>query len=125
LFAFPETTSLAFWIAPALMGLGVWPHLTEHHAHEQLHEVHEHAHEYPFLSNGHYRAARCCLVANVRYGAGKSKTAKTAVSHLESAALVAKRPFKERDMNPRGSESGHWTMAAIGKNHSMHPRGRD
>jgi hypothetical protein len=25
---FPETTSLAFWVAAALMGLGVWLHLT-------------------------------------------------------------------------------------------------
>jgi drug/metabolite transporter (DMT)-like permease len=44
LVVFSETTSLAFWIAAALMGLGVWLHLTEHHAHEHLHEVLEHAH---------------------------------------------------------------------------------
>ena len=48
LLVFSETTSLAFWIAAALMGLGVWLHLTEHHAHEHLHEVleHEHAHSH-------------------------------------------------------------------------------
>ena len=46
LVVFSETTSLAFWIAAALMGLGVWLHLTEHHAHEHLHEVLEHAHEH-------------------------------------------------------------------------------
>ncbi len=48
LMVFPETTSLAFWVAAALMGLGVWLHLTEHHAHEHLHETlqHEHEHEH-------------------------------------------------------------------------------
>jgi drug/metabolite transporter (DMT)-like permease len=46
LLVFPETTSLAFWIAAALMGLGVWLHLTEHHAHEHLHDVQEHEHEH-------------------------------------------------------------------------------
>jgi drug/metabolite transporter (DMT)-like permease len=46
LLVFPETTSLAFWIAAALMGSGVWLHLTEHHAHEHLHEVQEHEHEH-------------------------------------------------------------------------------
>ncbi len=46
LFVFSETTSLAFWIAAALMCLGVWLHLTEHHAHEHLHEILEHAHEH-------------------------------------------------------------------------------
>jgi drug/metabolite transporter (DMT)-like permease len=46
LFVFSETTSLAFWIAAALMGLGVWLHLTEHHVHEHLHEVLEHEHEH-------------------------------------------------------------------------------
>jgi drug/metabolite transporter (DMT)-like permease len=46
LFVFPETTPLAFWIAAALMCLGVWLHLTEHHAHEHQHELLEHAHEH-------------------------------------------------------------------------------
>jgi drug/metabolite transporter (DMT)-like permease len=46
LLVFPEATSIAFWISAALMGLGVWLHLTEHHAHEHLHEVLEHAHEH-------------------------------------------------------------------------------
>lgn len=43
---FSETTSLFFWIAAVLMGLGVWLHLTEHHVHEHLHEVLEHDHEH-------------------------------------------------------------------------------
>jgi hypothetical protein len=46
LLVFAEPTSAAFWIAAALMGLGVWLHLSEHHAHEHLHEVLEHAHEH-------------------------------------------------------------------------------
>jgi drug/metabolite transporter (DMT)-like permease len=33
-----------FWIAAALMALGVWLHLSEHHEHEHTHEVLEHAH---------------------------------------------------------------------------------
>jgi hypothetical protein len=44
LLVFSEATSIAFWIAAALMGLGVWLHLTEHHVH--LHDVLEHAHEH-------------------------------------------------------------------------------
>ena len=46
LFVFSEPTSLPFWIAAGLMALGVWLHLTEHHAHEHQHEVLEHAHEH-------------------------------------------------------------------------------
>ncbi len=33
-----------FWIAAALMGAGIWLHLSEQHAHEHLHEPTEHAH---------------------------------------------------------------------------------
>lgn len=44
LFVFSESTSLAFWMAAALMGLGVCLHLTERHVHEHLHEVLEHDH---------------------------------------------------------------------------------
>ena len=46
LLVFSETTSMAFWIAASLMGLGVWLHLTEHHVHEHLHEGLEHEHEH-------------------------------------------------------------------------------
>lgn len=46
LFVFSETTTVAFWIAALLMGLGVWLHLTEHHAHEHQHDVLEHEHEH-------------------------------------------------------------------------------
>lgn len=41
-----ESTALAFWIAAALMGWGVWLHLTEHHEHEHVHEPMEHGHRH-------------------------------------------------------------------------------
>ena len=41
-----ETPTTAFWIAGALMALGVWLHLSERHEHEHAHVAmeHEHAH---------------------------------------------------------------------------------
>lgn len=57
-----ESTSPAFWLAAALMGLGVWLHLTEHHEHRHTHapiehthsHVHDehHAHRHDFTWNG-------------------------------------------------------------------------
>ena len=46
LVVFHERPGVAFVIAAALMGLGVWLHVTEHHEHEHHHEAlaHEHAH---------------------------------------------------------------------------------
>jgi threonine/homoserine efflux transporter RhtA len=44
LFGEPVTTPLV--LAAALMGLGVWLHLTEHHSHEHTHEPMEHEHEH-------------------------------------------------------------------------------
>jgi len=41
-----EHTPAPFWFAAGLMGLGVWLHLTEHHAHEHTHEPLEHAHHH-------------------------------------------------------------------------------
>ena len=43
---FHEPTSMTFWIAALLMGIGVWIHLTESHAHEHTHEpqLHNHSH---------------------------------------------------------------------------------
>ena len=41
-----ESTSIAFWIAAALMGWGVWLHLTEHHEHEHVHEPMQHGHRH-------------------------------------------------------------------------------
>lgn len=39
-----ESGSTAFWVAAALMAIGVWLHLTEHHEHEHTHEAIEHEH---------------------------------------------------------------------------------
>lgn len=44
LLVFGESVTVAFWIASALMAVGVWLHLTERHAHEHLHEATEHGH---------------------------------------------------------------------------------
>ncbi|MBI4755692.1 MAG: EamA family transporter [Betaproteobacteria bacterium] len=41
-----ESTSATFWLAASLMGLGVWLHLTEHHAHGHTHEPLEHTHRH-------------------------------------------------------------------------------
>lgn len=60
---FGEPTSVPFWLAAALMGAGVWLHLTERHEHEHTHEPmahihrhvhdehHQHAHDFPW--DGH------------------------------------------------------------------------
>ena len=41
---FGDTTNAAFWLACALMAVGVWLHLTESHAHWHVHEPLEHSH---------------------------------------------------------------------------------
>ena len=41
-----ETPSIGFWLAGALMGWGIWLHLTETHAHEHSHDAMEHAHRH-------------------------------------------------------------------------------
>jgi drug/metabolite transporter (DMT)-like permease len=55
-----ESPSLAFWIAGALMALGVWLHVSERHEHMHAHEAlehehlhrhdehHQHAHDFPW-----------------------------------------------------------------------------
>lgn len=43
---FGEPTSMAFWIAAALMAAGVWLHLTERHEHEHTHEPLAHTHRH-------------------------------------------------------------------------------
>ena len=48
-----ESTSLVFWIATALMGLGVWLHLTEHHEHEHVHQPMAHAHRHEAMVHKH------------------------------------------------------------------------
>jgi drug/metabolite transporter (DMT)-like permease len=50
-----EQPTGAFWLAAALMALGVWLHVTERHLHEHVHEPLEHAHEH--MHDGHHRHA--------------------------------------------------------------------
>lgn len=57
---FDEPTSMLFWIAAVLMGIGVWIHLTENHEHIHTHESlfhshshlhdehHQHKHDFPW-----------------------------------------------------------------------------
>ncbi len=52
---FGETTSLAFWLAAALMALGVWLHLTEHHGHDHSHVPMDHTHDH--VHDPHHRHA--------------------------------------------------------------------
>jgi drug/metabolite transporter (DMT)-like permease len=40
----PQMPSVLFWMAAALMALGVWLHLRERHEHEHTHESVEHSH---------------------------------------------------------------------------------
>ncbi|MBP0594215.1 DMT family transporter [Paraburkholderia sp. LEh10] len=42
----PERPPLSFWIAAALMALGVWLHLRERHVHEHTHEALDHNHRH-------------------------------------------------------------------------------
>lgn len=55
LLVFHEQTNGLFWIAAALMGLGVWLHLTERHSHEHTHELLEHSHRH--VHDEHHRHA--------------------------------------------------------------------
>ena len=60
LLLFPEHPGLTFWLAGALMALGVWLHVSERHAHEHAHaalahnhrhrhdEHHQHTHDFPW-----------------------------------------------------------------------------
>lgn len=48
-----EQTSWQFWLAAALMALGVWLHLTERHAHAHTHEALEHTHRH--VHDAHHR----------------------------------------------------------------------
>jgi drug/metabolite transporter (DMT)-like permease len=48
-----ETATTSFWIACALMSLGVWLHLTETHEHEHIHQPLEHSH--PHTHDDHHQ----------------------------------------------------------------------
>lgn len=41
-----ESPAAGFWLAAALMGAGIWLHLTERHGHQHTHEELEHAHRH-------------------------------------------------------------------------------
>lgn len=43
---FRETPTMTFWIATALMAVGVWLHLTENHIHDHEHAALNHEHEH-------------------------------------------------------------------------------
>ena len=43
-----------FWAAGGLMAVGVWLHLTEHHAHEHTHEATEHSHRHVHDEHHHH-----------------------------------------------------------------------
>jgi drug/metabolite transporter (DMT)-like permease len=51
--ALGEPASLGLLAAAALMGFGVWLHVTEHHEHEHVHEATIHAH--PHVHDEHHR----------------------------------------------------------------------
>ncbi|NRO98277.1 EamA family transporter [Paraburkholderia sp. NMBU_R16] len=42
----PELPSVSFWIAAALMALGIWLHVRERHEHEHSHDLLEHTHRH-------------------------------------------------------------------------------
>jgi len=46
LLIWPQVPGALFWIAAALMALGVWLHLQEHHEHEHTHEAIDHSHRH-------------------------------------------------------------------------------
>ena len=51
----PDMPGLLFWAAAALMGLGVWLHLSERHAHQHMHETLWHSH--PHRHDAHHQHA--------------------------------------------------------------------
>ena len=52
---FHESSTMAFWLAAALMGAGVWLHLTERHEHLHTHEPLDHTHRH--VHDEHHRHA--------------------------------------------------------------------
>lgn len=48
-----EAPGAGFWLAGALMGMGIWLHLTERHEHVHVHEPMAHAHEH--LHDDHHQ----------------------------------------------------------------------
>lgn len=50
-----ESVTVGFWVALALMGLGVWLHVTENHEHAHVHAPLEHSH--PHVHDSHHQHA--------------------------------------------------------------------
>ncbi len=50
----PALPPVTFWIASALMALGVWLHLRERHEHEHTHEALEHTHRHRHDAHHHH-----------------------------------------------------------------------
>jgi drug/metabolite transporter (DMT)-like permease len=50
-----EETTMLFWVAGALMALGVWLHVSERHEHEHTHDPMEHSH--PHTHDAHHQHA--------------------------------------------------------------------
>lgn len=50
---YPQMPSIAFLLAAALMAVGVWLHVTEHHEHEHRHELE--AHEHSHVHDAHHK----------------------------------------------------------------------
>lgn len=51
-----ESTTPLFWAATALMAVGVWLHLTEHHEHDHTHEAATHSHLHAHRDGHHDHA---------------------------------------------------------------------
>ena len=58
---FGEPVTISFLVALALMGLGVWCHLSESHDHDHVHEFveHEHAHSHDDMHHDHVHEGEC------------------------------------------------------------------
>jgi len=53
----PALPDLSFWIAAALMALGIWLHVRERHEHEHSHELLEHTHRHRHDEHHHHEHA--------------------------------------------------------------------
>jgi hypothetical protein len=49
----PQPPSMLFWVAGALMAVGVWLHIRERHEHQHTHELLEHTHRH--VHDEHHR----------------------------------------------------------------------
>ena len=79
---FGETVTPAFWIAGALMAVGVWLHLTERHEHAHVHEPMRHTH--PHKHDEHHQHEHD---EDVEWACGKVHT-----HRHEHAMLVHRHP---------------------------------